>query len=61
MREVSVYGLLDSKYVTVSSLGNWPRFHVPDVSDSSRTVYIFVQIVHVPASTGRLVGRSNKI
>ena len=37
-----------------------PGFHVPDISDSSRTVYIFVQVLHLPA-TGKLVGRSNRI
>ena len=31
------------------------RFYVPDISDSSRNVPIFVQVVYVPA-TGRLVG-----
>ena len=37
-----------------------PGFYVPDISDSSRTVLTFVQVVHAPA-TNRLVGRSNKI
>ena len=32
-----------------------PGFHVTEISDSSPTVQIFVQVVHVPA-TGRLVG-----
>ena len=30
---------------------------IPDISDSSRTVHKFVQVVHVPAIS-RLVGRS---
>ena len=36
-----------------------PGFNVPDISDSSRIVHKFVQVIHVPA-TGRLVGRSNR-
>ena len=37
-----------------------PGFHVPDISDFSRTVQLCVQVVRIPAM-GRLVGRSNRI
>ena len=37
-----------------------PRLHLPDISDSSLTVHLFVQVVHILV-TDRLVGRSNKI
>ena len=33
---------------------------IPDISDSSHTLHIFVQVLHVLA-TGRLVCRSNRI